>query len=331
MHRLKHVKGVFRILLGLSLSLALSAGAGHAQNIKKKVRISYPAPSICCLSLFAAHRWKVFEENGLTSEIILARSQAANAALVSGDINYVAGVGPNSISATLRGMPSRAIWFASNKSIYSLMAGPKVKSLKDLRSHRIGISGLGGTSEVSLRIALEAVGENPKNFVIMGVGGRQLLTALSSGSVDAVQLNPPYIFFAKKKGFHEVLDVGAHVEMPIGGLTTLVSTLQDKPDEVKRVIRSIQQAKDMMVQSKARSVDLISNFLKVDKETAEDTFATYKATISESGIPTPAGIQKIVNAVQMLGNFKGRKVAFDEVADDRFAREVAKELGYKIN
>ncbi|HZD39202.1 MAG TPA: ABC transporter substrate-binding protein, partial [Terriglobales bacterium] len=174
MHRLKNV---FLILFGLYLALGLTAGAGHAEDMKKQVRISYPAPSICCLSLFAAYRWKVFQENGLAAEIILARSQAANAALVSGDINYVAGVGPNSISATLRGLPSRAIWFASNKSIYSLIAGPKFKTLKDLRSHRIGISGLGGTSEVSLRIALEEVGENPRNFVIMGVGGRQLLTA----------------------------------------------------------------------------------------------------------------------------------------------------------
>jgi len=261
----------------------------------------------------------------------LARSQAANAALVSGDINYVAGVGPNSISPTLRGMPSRAVWFASNKSNDSLITRSEFKTFKDLRTRRIGISGLGGTSEISLRIALEASGEDPKNFVIMEVEGGQLLTAIFSGSVDAVQLNPPYIFFAKKKGFHEVLDVGAHVEMLIGGLTALVGTIQNKPDEVRRVIRSFQQAKDMMVCSKSKSVDLISQFLKVDKESAEETFATYKATISETGIPTPTGIQKIVSAVQTLGHFKGRKVEFSEVADDRIAREVAKELGYKMN
>jgi hypothetical protein len=30
------------------------------------------------------------------------------------------------------------------------------------------------------------------------------------------------------------------------------------------------------------------------------------------------------------GQFTDRKVAFEEIADDRIAREVAKELGYKV-
>jgi hypothetical protein len=33
----------------------------------------------------------------------------------------------------------------------------------------------------------------------------------------------------------------------------------------------------------------------------------------------------------MAGQFTDRKVAFEDVADDRLAKEVAKELGYKVN
>jgi hypothetical protein len=33
----------------------------------------------------------------------------------------------------------------------------------------------------------------------------------------------------------------------------------------------------------------------------------------------------------MLGQFSGKKIAFDEIADTRIAREVAKELGYKVD
>ena len=52
--------------------------------------------------------------------------------------------------------------------------------------------------------------------------------------------------------------------------------------------------------------------------------------ISGSGVPTREGMGQIIKSVQMLGQFPGRKIAFEEVADDRIAREVAKELGYKI-
>jgi len=52
--------------------------------------------------------------------------------------------------------------------------------------------------------------------------------------------------------------------------------------------------------------------------------------VSGSGVPTHEGIDQIVKSLQSAGQFTDRKVAFDEVADDRIAKEVAKELGYKV-
>ena len=144
-----------------------------AQEGRTKIRISYPSTSIANLALFAAQQWNIFEQNGLEVESIQMRSQAANAALASGDIHYVAGVGPNSVAATLRGLPSKAVWFASERLVYSIVARPEFKSLKDLRGKRIAVTGLGGTSEVVLRIGLEAAGENPKDFIIIGLGAAQ--------------------------------------------------------------------------------------------------------------------------------------------------------------
>jgi hypothetical protein len=37
-----------------------------------------------------------------------------------------------------------------------------------------------------------------------------------------------------------------------------------------------------------------------------------------------------VKSVQSQGRFVDRKVSFNEIADDRLATEVAKEMGYKI-
>ena len=115
-----------------------------AQESKAKIRIPYPSASTASLALFAAQQWKIFEQNGLEVESIQMRSQAANAASASGDIHYVAGVGPNSVAATLRGLPVKAVWFASDHITYSIIARPEFKSLKELRGKRIGVTGLGG-------------------------------------------------------------------------------------------------------------------------------------------------------------------------------------------
>jgi ABC-type nitrate/sulfonate/bicarbonate transport system substrate-binding protein len=300
-----------------------------AQEGLRKVRIAYPSNTICCLPLFGALQWKVFEANGLQAEIIQVRSQIAYPALSSGEVQYVAGVGPASVSATLRGMPSRAVWFATEELIYSLISRPEFQNA-DLRNKKIALTGLGGTSHVSLQIALESVGESPKNFIYIGMGGTQLLPALESGTVDAALLSPPMLYFAKKKGFKELLDVGSRAKMPLGGLTVMVSTIRNRSDELKRVIKSLQSAKQEILKSREKSVAMISSFLQVDREIAEDTYPVYRKTVSGSGVPTHEGMDQIVKSLQAAGQFTDRKVTFEEIADDRIAKEVAKELGYKL-
>lgn len=316
---------------GVIVLAAALARPALAQESRAKIRISYPNVSIANLALFAARQWRVFEQNGLEVESIQMRSQAANAALASGDIHYVAGVGPNSVAATLRGLPSKAVWFASEQLIYSIIARPEFKSLKELRGKRIAVTGLGGTSEVVMRIGLEAAGEQPKDFVIIGLGAAQLMSGLENGSIEAANLNPPYLYFAKRKGFRELLDVGAYAPMPVGGLTASNASIQNRPAELKRLMRSMQVARRMILQSKEKSVDFIMRAIKVDRQTAEDSFEDYRRTSSGSGVPTREGMEQIVKALQMLGQFAGRKVAFEEIADARLAREVARELGYKID
>ena len=303
----------------------------HAQEKFKKIRVTYPTESIAVLPLFAAYRWKTFEDNDLQAEIIQARSQVANAALASGEIGYFAGVGPASVSATLRGLQSRAVWFASDEIIYLLLARPEFSNIRDLRQKKIGITGLGGTAHVALQIALEAVHENPKNFLYVSIPAAQLMAALETGVIDAALMSPPYDFYAKKKGFREVLNAGTYARMPFGGLTVMIATLRNRADELKKVMRAMQVAKREMLKSKERTVALISNFLKVDRDAAENTYAVYGKTVSGSGVPSHDGIDQIMKSLQLAGQFTDRKVSFEEVADDRIAKEVAKELGYKIN
>jgi NitT/TauT family transport system substrate-binding protein len=317
------------VIYGAALVLSIVTTV-LAQEAKSRIRISYPNISICCLALFAAQQWKIFEQNGLDVESIQMRSQAANSALASGDIHYVAGVGPNSVAATLRGLPSKAVWFASESLIYTVLARPEFKSLKELRGKRIGLTGLGGTSDVALRIALEAVGENYKDFTIVALGAPQLMSGLESGTIEAAQLNSPLNYHAKKKGFRPLLEIDQYVQMPLGGLTASNAALQNRTSELRRVIRSLQTAKKTLLQSKERAIDLIMRTIRVDREVAEEMFADNRRSAAGNGVPSREGMEQIVKSLQLLGQFAGKKIAFEEITDPRIAREVARDLGYKI-
>jgi ABC-type nitrate/sulfonate/bicarbonate transport system substrate-binding protein len=322
----------FWILGLLVTALLFAAELAPAQERRAKLRISNAGFTITALPLLAAKDWGIFTANNLDMEVILMQSSLVPAALTQGDIDYQAGVGPASVNATMSGFATRAIWFSSDRISYWLMAKPQFKTLEQLRSKKVAITGLGGTVHVAFLLALEKLNVNPKDFVLVSIAGQQIqqLISLESGYVDAALLSPPVTLGAQKKGFAKVLDVGAMVEMPGGGLTALAKTIQERPAETKRVIRSLQQAKDEIKKSKPRTLDLIVKLLRMDREAANETYDQFLTTLSPTGIPTRVGMDILVKSVQAQGRHVGRKVAFEEIADDRLATEVAKELGYKI-
>jgi ABC-type nitrate/sulfonate/bicarbonate transport system substrate-binding protein len=302
-----------------------------AQETKKKIRIANSAMSVTSLPLIAARDWKIFHEQGLDVEIILMSPALTVPAMISGEIDYFAGVGPGVVSASLSGMPFRAVWVSSDRVSYSLVANPKFKTVQDLKGKKIGVTGsLGATNHVSLVIALEKLGMSPKDFNILALPPTEMVRSLESGFLDAVSLNPPALFLATKKGFPIILDIGSLVEMPGGGLTVLDKDIKGKPDEVKRVIRAMQSAKDAMRKSKNKSVDLMIRLLKMDRESAAGTYDVFMKTLSADGVPTRAGMDNLVKSIQAQGRFVDKKPAFSDIADDRLAKEVAKELGYKV-
>ncbi|MBI3066261.1 MAG: ABC transporter substrate-binding protein [Deltaproteobacteria bacterium] len=321
-------------MLGLVVvvTILLTYPAFGAQDQRAKARISNAGFTMTALPLLAAKEWGLFTANGLDVEVILMQSSLVPAALTQGDIDYQAGVGPASVTATLSGFATRAIWFSSDKISYWLMAKPQFKTLESLKGKKVSITGLGGTAHIALNLALEKIGVNPKDFVLVAIGGQQIqqLISLESGYVDAALLSPPVTFGAQKKGFSKVLDVGAMVDMPGGGLTALVKTIQERPAVTKQVIRSLQSAKDEIRKSKPKTLDLIVKLLKMDREAAGETYDQFLTTLNPTGIPSRTGMEILVRSIQSQGRHVDKKVAFTDVADDRLAIEVAKEMGYKI-
>src|SRR4249919_3256428 len=294
-------RSVWHVLFALFL-IILNTPAASSQEKRTKVRISNAGLTITALPLLAARDWGTFNANGLDVEIIVMSPPLGAAAMAQGDIDYVAGVGPASVAATLTGLPSRAIWFSSDRISYWIQAAPQYKTLQDLKGKKIAIPGQ----------------------------QLQILYSLESGFVEAALMSPPHIFAAAKKGFNKLMDVGAMVEMPGGGLTAMVKTIQERPAETKRTIRALQVAKDEVRKSKPKTVELIMRLLKMDKEGAADTYDAFQTTLNPTGVPNRPGIDNLVRSLQAQGRFTDRKVIFNEVADDRLATEVAKELGYKI-
>ena len=302
-----------------------------AQEPPTKIRISNSALSVTALPLVAAREWNFFREQGLQAEIIMMNPAISNPAIAAGEIDYVAGVGPGSVAATLAGLPLRAVWFSSNRISYFVTTSPqnqvssrsKRKKNRHHRRHR--------------RDQSRRVNRRPRKAGIQSQGFHhsddahaRAAPVFGVGFVDAASLNPPTVFFAQRKGFHRVLDIGSLVEMPGGGLTTLIKTIKSKPDEVRKVIRALQTAKDAIRKSKDKTLELMVRALKMDRDIASSTYDVYLTSLSIDGVPAREGMNNLVRSVKSQARFADRNVSFEEVADDSLAKEVAKELGYKV-
>jgi ABC-type nitrate/sulfonate/bicarbonate transport system substrate-binding protein len=117
----------------------------------------------------------------------------------------------------------------------------------------------------------------------------------------------------------------------VGGLTTLMKTLNAKPEQVVRIIKSLQEAKDLLLSSKERAVDFTMKVMKMDRESALRSYDLMAVAWVGTGVPTRAGMENIIRGVQSQGRFSDKKVAFEDVADARFAIQAARELGHKTD
>jgi ABC-type nitrate/sulfonate/bicarbonate transport system substrate-binding protein len=253
-------------------------------------------------------------------------------ALSADQVDYLGGVGPATVASTIKGIPARAVWFSSDKVLWSLMAQPQIKTVNDLKQKPIGITGgLGATGHVALLLALEKAGHDAKGFAIVSFTSvSDLVQALESGYLIAAMLQPPQLFYARSKGFKEILNIASMIEMPVGGLTTLIKTIRSRPEEVKAVIRSMQQAKQRMLKSRDETVDLVMKVGKTDRDSALKTYELLQEAIGGNGIPTRAGIENILKALALQGRVSPGAVAFEDVADTKLAAEVARDLGYRV-
>jgi len=109
----------------------------------------------------------------------------------------------------------------------------------------------------------------------------------------------------------------------------LTQTLTGKPDQVRKVIRALQEAKQILLHSKERAVDFTMRIMKMDRETALRSYEIMAAAWEGTGVPTRTGIENIMRGIKSQGRFPDKKASFEDVADPRFALQVARELGAK--
>jgi ABC-type nitrate/sulfonate/bicarbonate transport system substrate-binding protein len=310
-----------KFLAGLFTVFVLQTSADAAD----KVRISIANLSGQFMTFALAHKRGFLKEEGIEAEIIRVTGGASATALSSGDLDYGTGM---ALGGPLTGLPVKVVACFVPAPVFALVARPEVKSVQELKGKTVGISTFGGLSIFGARVIAKHFGLDPDKdikFVAVGaVEGRFI--RLTQGLIDAAILAPPLDSEAKKKGFNILARAEDILIFPETGLVTGVKKIQEKPDEIKRVIKAGIKANRYIRGNRDGTIQFIMEWLKVNGEVATATYEGVAKVYNEDPSVCEKGLRVMIEERKQTLKIN-RDIPLSEVADLSLLREAQRELG----
>jgi NitT/TauT family transport system substrate-binding protein len=255
--------GRFGRVLGVTVLLMLLViHPAWSENIK----IGVPSITITSMPLLVAKEQGFFQQEGFYTELVVMPAALNIKVLLSGDIQYASTVG-SAVAAAIRGIDVRTVMCFVDRPLLDLVGIAGIGSIADLKGKLVGISSRGGLHDITMRRILTQSGLEAGQVTVITVGGQgTMFAAVKSGRIAAGLLNPPYNFLAYREGLKNLGFGGDFVRLPSTGLVTLGETLERSPDQVRRMIRALAQARAFAKENKARVLPILKRALRLDDE-----------------------------------------------------------------
>src|SRR6266480_6711617 len=292
----------------------------------EKVRIGYSVGGLIPFPLIVAKENRFFEQAGFDAELINIPPTIAVTALVSGDIQYVIFAG-TTLNAAVRGLPVKLVMVYNDRPLFSLMSRPEIRSAKEMKGKVLGVASLtSGESFLSRRLLKEAGVDADKEMTLRVIGNTpDRLQALRAGAVDATTLTVPEDIQAEKLGLRRLVFMGEALESISGGLGVSDRWIQQRPDQIKKLIAGVFQGMAHARAHRQESVGLVMSKWKLERDVAEKAFDLMLKTCSENGLASDQAVQLGIEESLKISSIK-QPVPVSRVVDFSFAHEVFREL-----
>lgn len=259
------VRIVFSLLSVLTLAANVEAS---------RVRVAIPSTTHAVLAFSTSRDKGYYRDEGLDVELILMSAPIASRALVSGDVE-VATVGGAGLPPVLSGAPLRFVFTTYHRPMFWLFGKPEIRSVKELKGKRVGVSGIGSGPDSLLREALRRNSlDGSRDVAILGLGVMPTIyNGLHSGVVDAAMLSPPFTFRAEEAGFRELIAFPNQdlVELQ-GSILVREAFLQSDPGTLEKFIRGTYKGFLYVKQNRPGTIPILGRYLQVKEPLAAKAY-----------------------------------------------------------
>jgi len=293
------------------------------------------------LPLTITERLGYFKQEGLDVSINdFAGGAKSLQALLGGSVDVVTGAYEHTIRMQARGQDIKAVLELGRFPGFVLGVrkekAASVKSFKDLKGFKIGVSAPGSATHFFVNALIGKEGLKPEDVSIISVGSSATaVAAIKRGEIDAISNVDPAMSKLEQDGDIVVLADTRTEEgnMKLFGGTNPAAVLYLKADFAQKYPNTTQHLVNALYKGlqwlKTASVDDVVKTMPEEYYLGDRAVyrRAVKASIemySKTGIITEKGMQ---NAYQLLAQFdpelKGTKVDLARTFDDRFVRKAA--------
>src|SRR4030095_4812279 len=263
-----------------------------------KLQISYSAVNATQAFLWVAQDRGIFAKHGLEGELLYINSGTMNiAALVGGSVQ-IAGGGPVSIEARLRGIKLTILgnplpWLASN-----LVAHPDIKGIADLAGKFAGISRFGSSTDQGFRYLFRKNNLNVDRDLKMlqMAGDPSRVAALKAGTIQYTFLGAAATDNARALGFR-VMATAQQMAIPFPWTSVVVDEglLHRNRELAYRYMKCGTEAIVYLKRNRADSERIISKYMKITDAKLDATEFDFVASLMPDYIaPTLEGTKLIL-------------------------------------
>lgn len=260
--------------------------------------------------------------------VYIGSSPLATAAMLGGDAQIMIDGGLGTVRAFVQGKSDLVfIGGIKNTLTQSILAGPQIKTLENLRGKKVGVTRIGSTTHYFAVQAFRRKGmEAGRDYTLIQTGGApEMHAALVSGAIDAGTMTAPWNIRAISQGFHYVV-YGPDLRIPqvATSFITRRSLIARQSPLLARFMRAMAEAAKVLHTDKDFTYKVLAKELRVQDRKILDAAYNDEIKVLEPRLELKMeALQAIFDDVAQVDP-RAKKVKAQDVVDFRYIEEMDK-------
>jgi len=276
-----------RFLFAIAMATTVVALARPPQQLQK-ITINYPTRTGQVWPLYLAKEGGYYQKHGLDVTLVFGVHPAGIAMLVSDQAVMTPYTLEQAMVAATRDGSLVAVGSPFKKSLFELMAAKDIKSVRDLKGKKIGVSQI-GDAPYNYTIGLLGkfgLSRRDVQWLTIGTDVNGRAAALASGRVDATMITAPVYFKLEQDGFKGLANISDYDDIYAPSVYLFKKTaVTANPKLVEALIKAHAEAIKRFYDDKAFAVKAYMVFDKQDEADVERVYDRYAKSNTYERVP----------------------------------------------